>query len=71
MQQNSLVKNLDKYVTPTNMMIAGGGLIAGLIAAGCDLTTLLLLGAAGFIGVKYYEQVKKTAVKRDAELSEV
>ena len=65
MQQNSLTQKVLDNVTPTNLIIAGGGMLAGLIAAGCDLTTILLLGAAGYIGVKYYDQIKKTAIRLD------
>lgn len=65
MQQNSLTQKVLDSVTPTNLIIAGGGMLAGLIAAGCDLTTILLLGAAGYIGVKYYDQIKKTAIRLD------
>lgn len=65
MQQNSLTQKVLDNVTPTNLIIAGGGMLAGLIAAGCDLTTILLLGAAGYVGVKYYDQIKKTAIRLD------
>lgn len=65
MQQNSLTQKVLDNVTPTNLIIAGGGMLAGLIAAGCDLTTVLLLGAAGYVGVKYYDQIKKTAIRLD------
>lgn len=65
MQQNSLTQKVLDNVTPTNLIIAGGGMLAGLIAAGCDVTTILLLGAAGYVGVKYYDQIKKTAIRLD------